>query len=74
VAVGIAGLFIEAHPTPDEAKCDGPSALPLDILLPFLSQIKQLDEIVKKIEPDTDIEYDKSELEWAKYVYSNIIT
>jgi 2-dehydro-3-deoxyphosphooctonate aldolase (KDO 8-P synthase) len=55
VAVGIAGLFIEAHPNPDEAKCDGPSALPLDILLPFLSQIKQLDEIVKSF-PEIEIE------------------
>ncbi len=55
VAVGIAGLFIEAHPNPDEAKCDGPSALPLDLLLPFLSQIKQLDEIVKSF-PEIEIE------------------
>jgi 2-dehydro-3-deoxyphosphooctonate aldolase (KDO 8-P synthase) len=32
MALGIAGLFLEAHPNPDEAKCDGPCALPLDKL------------------------------------------
>src|SRR3546814_18474881 len=36
LATGLAGLFLEAHPNPDEAKCDGPSALPLDKLDPFL--------------------------------------
>ena len=47
MAVGIAGLFLEAHPDPDNARCDGPSALPLDVLEPFLAQIKALDELVK---------------------------
>ena len=47
MAVGLAGLFLEAHPNPDEAKCDGPSALPLDKLEPFLNQIKQIDDLVK---------------------------
>ncbi|WP_413739007.1 3-deoxy-8-phosphooctulonate synthase [Sodalis sp. RH21] len=47
MAVGIAGLFIEAHPDPDHAKCDGPSALPLDKLEPFLAQMKAIDEVVK---------------------------
>lgn len=47
VAVGIAGLFLEAHPDPDSAKCDGPCALPLDKLEPFLSQVKALDDLVK---------------------------
>ncbi|SQC42318.1 2-Keto-3-deoxy-D-manno-octulosonate-8-phosphate synthase [Klebsiella pneumoniae] len=42
MAVGIAGLFIEAHPDPDHAKCDGPSALPLDKLEPFLKQMKAM--------------------------------
>lgn len=49
VAVGLAGLFLEAHPDPDSAKCDGPSALPLDQLGPFLSQLKALDDLVKSI-------------------------
>ena len=47
VAVGLAGLFIEAHPNPDLAKCDGPSALPLQLLKPFLAQLKLLDSLVK---------------------------
>lgn len=46
-AVKIAGLFLETHPNPDEAKCDGPSALPLDLLEPFLKQVKEIDEVVK---------------------------
>ena len=44
---GIAGLFLEAHPKPAEAKCDGPCALPLDKLEPYLSQMKAVDELVK---------------------------
>ncbi|ADV28293.1 2-dehydro-3-deoxyphosphooctonate aldolase [Pseudoxanthomonas suwonensis 11-1] len=51
MAVGLAGLFLEAHPDPDRARCDGPSALPLDRLDPFLAQIKALDELVKGFEP-----------------------
>ena len=43
----IAGLFLEAHPNPDEAKCDGPCALPLSYLDDFLKQIKDLDDLVK---------------------------
>jgi len=44
---GLAGLFLEAHPNPDQAKCDGPCALPLDKLEPFLAQLKAVDELVK---------------------------
>ncbi|PAU89632.1 3-deoxy-8-phosphooctulonate synthase [Pseudomonas sp. WN033] len=44
---GLAGLFLEAHPDPDNAKCDGPCALRLNKLEPFLSQLKALDELVK---------------------------
>ena len=51
MAVGLAGLFIEAHPHPDKARCDGPSALPLNKLEAFLSQIKQLDDLVKSFPP-----------------------
>jgi 2-dehydro-3-deoxyphosphooctonate aldolase (KDO 8-P synthase) len=47
MALGLAGLFLEAHPDPAKAKCDGPSALPLDKLEPFLTQIKALDDLVK---------------------------
>jgi len=48
---GLAGLFLEAHPNPEEAKCDGPCALRLEQLAPFLAQIKALDELVKSFTP-----------------------
>ena len=51
MAVGLGGLFLEAHPNPDQAKCDGPSALPLDQLEPFLTQIKALDDLIKSFTP-----------------------
>ncbi|MBV8656741.1 MAG: 3-deoxy-8-phosphooctulonate synthase [Burkholderiales bacterium] len=51
MAVGLAGLFLEAHPDPAQAKCDGPSALPLDQLEPFLAQIKAVDDLVKSFAP-----------------------
>jgi 2-dehydro-3-deoxyphosphooctonate aldolase (KDO 8-P synthase) len=54
IAVGIAGLFLEAHPNPDQALCDGPSALPLDRLEPFLAQMKAFDDLIKT-QPDLDI-------------------
>ena len=47
MAVGLAGLFLEAHPDPNQARCDGPSALPLDQLEPFLTQVKAIDDLVK---------------------------
>lgn len=47
VALKIAGIFIEAHPDPDKALCDGPSALPLNLLDPVLKQLKELDVVVK---------------------------
>ena len=46
---GLAGLFLEAHPDPDQAKCDGPFALPLDRLGEFLAQMKAIDELVKSL-------------------------
>ncbi|MDX1656713.1 MAG: 3-deoxy-8-phosphooctulonate synthase [Candidatus Competibacteraceae bacterium] len=51
MAQGLAGLFLEAHPEPDHARCDGPCALPLSQLEPFLIQIKALDELVKSFAP-----------------------
>lgn len=51
MAVGLAGLFIEAHPNPNQALCDGPSALPLHLLEPFLVQVKAIDDVVKSFEP-----------------------
>ncbi|SDJ04253.1 2-dehydro-3-deoxyphosphooctonate aldolase (KDO 8-P synthase) [Ferrimonas sediminum] len=54
LATGLAGLFLEAHPDPDSAKCDGPSALPLAVLEPFLAQMKALDDLIKH-QPDLAI-------------------
>ena len=51
MAVGLAGLFLESHPNPKEAKCDGPSALPIDQLEEFLTQIKAIDDLVKSFPP-----------------------
>ncbi|MFC6671781.1 3-deoxy-8-phosphooctulonate synthase [Marinobacterium aestuariivivens] len=48
---GIAGLFLEAHPEPEKAKCDGPCALPLAKLEPYLAQMKAVDELVKSFAP-----------------------
>lgn len=47
LAVGIAGLFVEAHPDPSKALCDGPSALALAELGEFLSQAKRIDQAIK---------------------------
>lgn len=47
IATELAGLFIESHPDPNQARCDGPSALPLHCLEAFLGQIKALDDLVK---------------------------
>ena len=49
LAIGIAGLFIEAHPDPDKAKCDGPSAIPFDKLEDFIVQAKAVDDLVKSM-------------------------
>ena len=51
MATGLAGLFLESHPDPDRALCDGPSALPLALLEPFLEQVKAIDVAVKTAEP-----------------------
>lgn len=55
LAAGLAGVFLESHPNPDFAKCDGPSALPLEKLGSFLEQLKSVDELVKSL-PELDIE------------------
>lgn len=47
ISQGISSIFLEAHPSPNEAKCDGPCALPLDKLEPFLARIKAVDDLVK---------------------------
>ena len=55
LATGIAGIFLEAHPNPSEAKCDGPSAWPLNKLEALLVQIKQQDELAKSL-PSIEVE------------------
>ena len=47
----IAGLFLEAHPEPEQALCDGPCALRLNQLEPFLKQMRAVDDLVKSFEP-----------------------
>lgn len=51
IAVSLGGIFLEVHPDPSIAKCDGPSALPITVLKPFLSQLKELDDLVKSLQP-----------------------
>ena len=55
VATGLAGLFLEAHPNPGQALCDGPSALPLARLEPFLTQVLAVDRLVKSL-PELDMD------------------
>ena len=49
MATRLAGLFLESHPNPDQARCDGPSALPLDKLEDFLVRVKAVDDAVKSL-------------------------
>ena len=55
MATGLAGLFLESHPDPSKALCDGPSALPLAQLEPFLEQVKAVDDLVKSL-PNLNID------------------
>ncbi len=55
VSQKIAAIFLECHPDPDMAKCDGPSALPLALLEPFLTQVHEIDAVVKA-QPELVIE------------------
>ena len=52
ISQGIAGLFIEAHPDPDAAKCDGPCAISTDDIPNVLSKLSKLDEFVKNQDKD----------------------
>lgn len=51
MATGLAGLFLESHVNPDQAKCDGASALPLAQLEDFLARVKAVDDVVKSFAP-----------------------
>ena len=47
VAVGVAGLFMETHPNPDEALSDGPNSWPTGLLQDLLGQLKAIDQVAK---------------------------
>jgi len=49
VAAGVAGLFMETHPRPEEALSDGPNAWPLGRMEPLLTTLAELDHAVKKV-------------------------
>ena len=51
MALGLAGLFLEAHPDPEQALCDGPCALPLSALEDYILQMKAIDALVKGFDP-----------------------
>lgn len=48
VAVGVDGIFLEVHPEPEVAKCDGPNSVRLDVLYDLLTTLMKIDGIVKK--------------------------
>jgi 2-dehydro-3-deoxyphosphooctonate aldolase (KDO 8-P synthase) len=48
VAAGVAGLFMETHPRPDEALCDGPNSWPLALMKELLETLAEIDRTVKK--------------------------
>ena len=47
ISVGVAALFIEAHPDPDHAPSDGPVMIPLDQMKPLLARLQQFDRLAK---------------------------
>ncbi|MGQ0700970.1 MAG: 3-deoxy-8-phosphooctulonate synthase [Panacagrimonas sp.] len=48
VGAGVSGIFMETHPRPDEALCDGPNSLPLKLMGTLLETLVELDRVVKK--------------------------
>lgn len=48
VAVGVAGVFMETHPNPDQALSDGPNSMPLAEMLPLLEILKDIDAVAKR--------------------------
>ncbi len=47
VAAGVDGVFLEVHPDPDNALCDGPNSLPLDTLKPLFQQLKTISQAIR---------------------------
>ncbi len=50
VAVGVAGVFLETHPDPDRALSDGPNSWPLEKMSALLTELKQIDQVIKNSE------------------------
>ncbi|AXQ28990.1 3-deoxy-8-phosphooctulonate synthase [Solimonas sp. K1W22B-7] len=48
IGAGVSGLFLETHPDPDSALCDGPNSLPLNLIGNLLETLVELDRLVKK--------------------------
>ena len=48
VAAGVSGVFMETHPKPDEALCDGPNSWPLALMKELIETLAELDRVVKK--------------------------
>ena len=61
VAVGVDGIFMEVHPNPDKALCDGPNSLSLPRLPKLLKQLQEIDRIVKKKHKNPEVRIQKSE-------------
>lgn len=53
VAIGIDGLFMEVHPDPDHALCDGPNSLALEDLAPLLKELQEIDKLSKSVKGDS---------------------
>lgn len=49
VAVGVDGLFMEVHPEPEKALCDGPNMITLDEVETMLKNMKTIDESVRNL-------------------------
>ena len=47
IGAGVAGLFMETHPRPDEALSDGPNSWPLELVKPLLEELREIDSVVK---------------------------
>ncbi|MBD3667689.1 MAG: 3-deoxy-8-phosphooctulonate synthase [Kangiella sp.] len=48
IAAGVSGVFMESHPNPEVAKCDGPNSFPMYRIEEMLRVMKELDDVVKK--------------------------
>ncbi|MDE2196375.1 MAG: 3-deoxy-8-phosphooctulonate synthase [Gammaproteobacteria bacterium] len=48
IGAGVAGLFMETHPDPDKALCDGPNSWPLELMSELLETLKEIDGAVKR--------------------------